>query len=98
MSGLAVAPLPDITCRKHDFGDGRYVTLMVTRTQRGVGISLFGSEGSNLNQTASDIETAYADLELKFLSLFPAHICGSKCDVAWRPFSRETSRERRERD
>ena|SRR5271156_378422 len=98
MSGLAVGPPPEITCRKHDFGEGRYVTLMVTKTHRGVGASLFGSEGSNFNETVEDVETAYTYLDLRFLSLFPHHTCVGKCDVAWRPFSLETTRVRRDRD
>ena len=72
---------------KHDFGDGRYVTLMVTKYPQHVVASLFGTEHGQVDFKAADMRSGRNILEAEFGQLFPAHACVDGCHKTWHPFS-----------
>ena len=71
---------------KHDFGETRYITLMVTRFPRWVVASLFGSEHGQVDFKVDDMNSGRDLVEAEFARLFPASVCGEGCHGVWHPF------------
>jgi hypothetical protein len=74
-------PTPEMTWRKHDFGEGRYETLMVTKFPNKVLSSMFGSERPPHEFEVPDVETARQFLDGEFVRFFPSHECTLLCTV-----------------
>jgi hypothetical protein len=77
------SPTVQMIAMKHDFADGRYVTLMVTKYPQGFVASLFGSELEQINHSADDFMGGRTILEAEFARLFPEHICSDQCRKVW---------------
>ena len=71
---------------KHDFGDGRYMTLMVSKYPTLTVASLFGTEHGQIDYKVDDLAGGRALLESELARLFPHHTCSGQCHGVWRPF------------
>jgi hypothetical protein len=78
-------PTVQLMVTKHDFGAGRYVTLMVTKYPTWVVAALFGSEQGCLEFKAKDMKDAREVIETEFARLFPEHACIDGCEKVWHP-------------
>ena len=78
-------PMVQMIAIKHDFGEGRYMTLMVTRFPKHVVASMFGTEHGQIDLKAGDIMDGRRILEAEFAQLFPAHTCEAGCHATWHP-------------
>jgi hypothetical protein len=77
-----------MVARKHDFGSGRYVTLMVSRLPKNTNGSLFGAElQPQINFACEGVEDGCLIADAKFLQLFPDHSCGAGCTQNWHPLA-----------
>ena len=94
-------PILGLIFRKHDFGPGpgpgrrRYVTLMVRHANDlrngavGSMLRIFGTEPevfpNNVHHRVDSLEDGCMIADAKFSQLFPLHLCGDACMLAWHP-------------
>ena len=80
---------------KHDFGNGRYVTLMVVKLPNGMDCSLFGTElqPPKMELLCESMEDGCLIADGKFRQLFPKHSCRPSCITNWQgfPFKEQTT-------
>src|SRR5258708_29147000 len=86
LSAVKLPYVQAIAC-KHDFGTGRYVTLMVSKFPKGAKGSLFGTElQSQIDFPCGSIEHGRLIADAKFRQLFSSHSCNESCMMNWHPF------------
>jgi hypothetical protein len=73
--------------RKHDFGAGRYITLMVSKFPKGVRGTLFGTElNPQIYLACQDMGGRVSTCRREVPATLPTPSCNDACTRTWQPF------------